>query len=231
VAATTITGVRIEAPDGVATELATFYGEQLGLPVEAADGTVVVRAGTAELTFTAAQDGSEPFYHFAFLVPGDAFERAHAWLGERAELLPAAGGDTVFDFGFWDALGCYVHDPAGNIVELIAHRGIGDGARPAGEILGVSEIGLVTPHPAATVAELERGLGLELWSGEVGDTEGLGFVGSKAHTLIVAGAGRGWLPTGARAAPHPVEVTMEGTADRTAALPEARAIVHTRAPR
>lgn len=28
---------------------------------------------------------------------------------------------TLFDFNNWDALACYCLDPAGNILELIAH--------------------------------------------------------------------------------------------------------------
>lgn len=49
------------------------------------------------------------FYHSAVLVPGDRFDAALTWLRERVDL------------GFWDARACYCHDPAGNIVEPIAH--------------------------------------------------------------------------------------------------------------
>ena len=69
-----------------------------------------------------------PFYHFALLVPGDRFDAALAWARERVELLPdRETGEVVFDFTNWDARAVYFHDPAGNIVELIAHRGIGEG--------------------------------------------------------------------------------------------------------
>ena len=52
-------------------------------------------------------------------------------------------------------------------------------------------------------------LGLELWSG---DAAQLAFVGAKAHTLILAPPGRGWLPTGRPAEPHAATVTVTGGA-------------------
>jgi hypothetical protein len=127
----------------------------------------------------------------------------------------------VFEFENWSARACYFHDPAGNIVELIAHRGIGEtGARgpfAGDELLGLSELGLVG-DPATMAAELERLLGLRLWAGSA-EVEGrLGFVGEQARTLILSPAGRGWLPTGRWAEPHPVEVVLSGPEEREAVL-------------
>ena len=220
-----IARVDLEAPAGTLEALAGFYGGALGLPVQRTGDRLVVQAGAGALRFAPAAGDGRPFYHFALLVPGNRFTAAHTWLGSRAELLPGAGGDTVFDFSFWDAEACYVHDPAGNIVELIAHHGLGEvpasDSFGAAEVAGISEIGLVTPRPREAVAALGE-LGLELWSGGVEETTGLGFVGRKAHTLIVAGAGRGWLPTGRRAEPHPVTVTLTGDDEREAELPGTR---------
>src|SRR5262245_18441524 len=173
---------------------------ELGAPAALLDALAAFYAdfrSPDELVFTAA--GGAPFHHFAFLVPGDGFEAAMAWAGERAELL-----GEPFDFAFWDARACWYHDPAGNIVELIAHREIGGEER----ILGISEIGAVTADPPATVERLHDELGLQPWSG---DASGLGFVGRKAHTLITAGIGRGWLPTGRPAESHPVRMTISVT--------------------
>jgi catechol-2,3-dioxygenase len=209
-----ITRVELETPADALDALAGFYGGTLGLPVGTARGAVTVDVGGAELVLGAAPGERRPFYHFALLVPGDRFDAAHGWIGARAELLPGEHGDTVFAFDFWDALACYFHDPAGNIVELIAHHGTGahggTGPFAAVELAGISEIGIVTSRPAAAAALLERELGLALWSGAVGEAGGLGFVGRKAHTLILAGAGRGWLPTGRTAEPYPVAVTVTG---------------------
>ena len=220
-----IARVELEAPGDSLAALADFYGATLELRTERDDGGgVVVHVGAAELAFAAAPAGARPFYHFALLVPGNRFDAALGWIGARAALLPGAHGEAVFDFDFWDARACYFHDPAGNIVELIAHHGLADGPATApfaaGELAGLSEIGIVTPRPADAVAALERELGLELWSGGVEATDGLGFVGRKARTLIVAGEGRGWLPTGRRAEPHPVAVTLTGGGhEREATLP------------
>lgn len=215
-----ITRADLAAPRDALDTLATFYAESLGLPIATADG-VVVTVGEAELAFV--PDDAGPFHHFAFLVPGDRFAAAHTWLGERVEILPASDGGTVFDFSFWDAEACYFHDPAGNIVELIAHRGLAErgatGGFSAGELAGLSEVGIVVPRPAEAVAALDTELELELWSGEVDEAGGLGFVGRKAHTLVVSGEGRGWLPTGRVAEPHPVAVTFTGPGARAIDLP------------
>jgi catechol 2,3-dioxygenase-like lactoylglutathione lyase family enzyme len=187
--------VTLAAPDG----LADFYRETLGLPV--ANGAV--RIGETTLRFEPAE--GEPFYHYALLVPGDRFDASLAWARERVELL----GD-VFDFDNWDALAVYFHDPAGNIVELIAHHGLEEngraGAFAAEELVGLSELGLVGDR-RAKLADLEE-RGLELWSGTIENPDTLGFVGEKGRTLILAPPGRGWLPTGRPAEPHPVEFVL-----------------------
>ena len=156
----------------------------------------------------------EPFYHFAFLVPGDRFDAAFDWAQQRFEILPRPGsGELVFDFSFWDALACYFRDPAGSIVELIAHRGLEENGRTGAfsgeELLGLSEVGLV--GDIQTMARELEPLGLEVWSGSVDDPEGLAFVGEKARTLILCPVGRGWLPIDRLAEPHPVDVTLSGT--------------------
>ena len=146
--------------------------------------------GTTGVEFVAGENG--PFYHFAFLVPGDRFGAAFDWAGERFELLPRPGtGDLVFDFSFWDALACYFRDPAGSIVELIAHRGLDESGRTGPfsgeELLGLSEVGLVGDIREMAL-ELEE-LDLGVWSGSLDDPDGLAFVGEKARTLILCSAG------------------------------------------
>jgi hypothetical protein len=171
---------------------------------------------TGETTLRFEPGESEPFYHFALLVPGDRFEAAHAWAAERVELL----GD-VFDFEDWDARAVYFHDAAGNIVELIAHRGLEEngrtGAFEAGEIAGFSELGLVG-EKQELLRELES-RGLELWDGDRDDPDRLAFVGEQGRTLILAPPGRGWLPTGRPAEPHPVGYEIDLGEAR---LPEAK---------
>ncbi|HEU5215357.1 MAG TPA: hypothetical protein VFU30_07440 [Gaiellaceae bacterium] len=186
-------------------ELADFYADVLELP-RAGDA---IRIGETTLRF-APQDG-EPFYHFAFLLPGDRFDAALTWAQARVELL----GD-VFDSDAWDSRAVYFHDPAGNIVELIAHHGREENGRRSGgfdaqELVGFSELGIVGDRPEL-LRRLEA-VGLELWDGTVEAESRLAFVGEQGRTLILAPPGRGWMPTGRPAEPYPVELVLE--LDRT----------------
>ena len=117
---------------------------------------------TGDTSLRFAPGEGEPFYHFALLVPGDRFDAAHAWAEERFDL---AGG--VFDFENWDAQAVYFLDPAGNIVELIAHRGLEENGRrgefAAEEIVGFSELGLVAPQ--GPLVRAFSSLGISLWDG------------------------------------------------------------------
>jgi catechol 2,3-dioxygenase-like lactoylglutathione lyase family enzyme len=189
----------VEVTLAAPADLADFYAGTLGLPV--ADHAV--RIGETTLRFEISED--EPFYHFALLVPGDRFDAALAWARERVELL----GD-VFDFDNWDALAVYFHDPAGNIVELIAHHGLEENGREGAfdpkELVGVSELGIVGDKQRELAALETRGL--RLWDGTMEEPDRLAFVGEKGRTLILASPGRGWLPTGRRAEPHPVEFVL-----------------------
>ena len=184
--------------------LAGFYGETLELPLEAE----TIRIGETRLRF-APGDG-EPFYHFALLAPGDRFEAVLAWAKERVELL----GD-VFESDDWHSHAVYFHDPAGNILELIAHSGLEENDRSgefaAEELVGFSELGIVGDRPQL-LGRLESA-GLELWDGTVDGENRLAFVGEQGRTLILASPGRGWVPTGRPAQAHPVELVLE--LDRT----------------
>jgi hypothetical protein len=213
-----IARVELEAPTSALDSLVRFYGGDLGLPCELRRPGVRLGVGGAELLFTAAAGDARPFYHLALLVPGDRFDAAHSWIARHAELLAGEDGRQVLDFADWNAEACYFHDPAANIVELIAHHGVGDrphatGPFRAAELIGISELGVVVANPARAADLLRRDLDLELWSGAVDDSGGLGFVGRKAHTLILTGPGRGWLPTRRLAECHPVGVTITGGSD------------------
>jgi extradiol dioxygenase family protein len=208
--------VRLGASPDRLPALAGFYGERLGLEHDGAAFTV----GETRLEFV---DGAgEPFYHFALLVPGDRFEAALAWARERVELLSWPDSDeVVFDFDFWDAQACYFLDPAGNIVEFVAHRGTAhngqQGHFSGHELVGLSELGLVGDQPTMAAALREQ-LGLEVWDGSLDEPRGLAFVGEKARTLILASPSRGWMPTGRPAERHALEVRLEETAEGDATV-------------
>jgi hypothetical protein len=200
--------VRLQWPAAKAEDLERFYGRQLGLE-RRGKGFVV---GETVLEFVPAP--GEPYYHFALLVPGDRFPEARAWAAVRAELLPhPVNPQTVFRFASWRASSCYLKDPAGNIVELIAHAGVGetgaDGMFRPSELLGISELGIVGDL-IEMAGVLERELDLHVWAGTLSDPDGLAFVGEKARTFILSSPRRCWAPTGRQAEPHPVEAVVSG---------------------
>ncbi len=211
--------VHLGAPARLLTDLARFYGGSLGVTgVEQGGSEVVVPIGETRIVFAASDD--EPFYHFALLAPGDRLEAAHAWARGMLDVLPnAASGEAVFDFEFWNAEAFYFRDPAGNIVEVIAHRSLEASGRTGPfavtELLGLSELGLVG-DAATTESALERELGLAVWDGVVSE---LAFVGQKGRTLILCPVGRPWLPSGRPAETHPVEVVLHEVSGE-ANLPE-----------
>jgi catechol 2,3-dioxygenase-like lactoylglutathione lyase family enzyme len=216
--------VTLAAPASGLASLDGFYRGALALAgADREAGVLELVIGESRLCFVPGPAAA--FYHVALLVPGDRFGPAHAWMAGHAELLPDGSGSTVFEFPGWQAQACYFHDPAGNIIELIAHRGIGEhghtGPFAAGELIGLSEVGLVG-DPAAMAAALERGLGLPLWDGDVTAPPRLGFVGARARTFVLAPVGRGWVPTGRGAEPHPVSAVLGGTRSRAVGLEAGR---------
>jgi hypothetical protein len=212
-----------EAPAELRQDLAGFYGDLLGLEALESDHLLGVNVGGGRLTFRAAA-GSAPFYHFALLVPGNRFREAYTWLSARTPLLPDPGtGETDFDFDNWDAHACYCLDPAGSILELIAHRGLAEttseGPFDGGELAGFSEIGLVGGDKHEIAALLAREFDLQAWDGELDDPRRLAFVGERGRTLILCPAGRGWLPTGRPAEVHGVELVLAGPRDAKITVP------------
>lgn len=199
--------VVLGAPPARLDALGDFY-EGLGFGVEA--DRLVFPAGETTMEFDPARGA--PFYHFAFLLPGDRFDAALEWAAERTDLLPDPDtGEVVFDLTDWEAWGCYFEDPAGNIVELAAHRGIDENGLRApfdvSELVGLSELGLVGDR-RAMAGELAK-VGLGLWQGTLEEPNRLAFVGERGRTFILAPPGRGWVPTGRPAETHPVEVAFD----------------------
>jgi catechol 2,3-dioxygenase-like lactoylglutathione lyase family enzyme len=199
-----------------------FYAQTLELPArpDADRGRAAFDVGETVLEFRAS--ASTAFYHFAFLVPGDRFDAAHRWAASRTTLLPDdETGRDVFDFDSWHALACYFEDPAGNIVELIAHRDLEWSGETGGfhgrELLGASELGLVG-DPVAMARALESETQLHVWDGTLDEPGRLAFVGERGRTLILAPAERGWLPTGRPAEAHHVEVEVAAEVDATVDL-------------
>jgi hypothetical protein len=196
----------VEVTLAAGLDLGDFYGGDLELP---RDGDAIV-VGETRLRFERGE--GEPFYHFAFLVPGDRFDGALAWAEERVEILVDAEGTRIFrTTDAWDSSAVYFHDPAGNILELIAHHGLEEtghsGAFAASELVGFSELGLVGDR-RKLLSRLQAA-GLELFRGTVDEPDRLGFVGELGRTFILSPPRRGWLPLGRPAEPHPAAATLD----------------------
>lgn len=200
--------VTLDAPDAKLADLVGFYATTFGASTGGDQGEVTI--GRTALAFNEA--AGRPFYHFAFLAPGNRFDAAFRWAQTSLDLLPdSETGEVVFEFENWDARAIYFHDPAGNIVEVIAHNGVGEsgasGIFDPRELLGLSEIGLI--GKSDEIAHGLEAIGLQLWDGLLSPGR-LAFFGERTKTLIVAEPGRGWLPTGEPAEVHPAEVTILG---------------------
>ncbi|WP_309716090.1 VOC family protein [Armatimonas sp.] len=180
-----------------------FWTQTMGLEeLSSSPDFVTLAAGETHWTLTQAQT-SPPIAHFAFNVPENLFDEAVAWLRERVPLLASADGtEQLFDFTNWNAHAVYFTDPDGNIAELIARHTLPESRRESFEILGISEIGLVTDDVPSTVAQL--GLPTYRQGGPqfqpVGDEEGL---------LIIVQRNRPWYPDNRHPAqPIPFSVTL-----------------------
>lgn len=165
-----------------------FWTHTMGLEV-LSSGPNCVTLAAGETHWTLTQASTPPaIAHFAFNVPENLFDEAVAWLSARTSLLTnAAGDERLFDFTNWNAHAVYFTDPDGNIAELIARHTLPTSRRASFEILGISEIGLVTDDVPGTATSL--GLPPYRQGGPqfqpVGDEEGL---------LIIVHQGRPWYP-------------------------------------
>src|SRR5437868_2584613 len=90
---------------------------------------------------------------------------------------------------------------------------------PARETGAAAEIGVATADTAATrdVVEEVFGAGV-LWGGS--DASRLSAIGDDHGVVIVAPAGRGWIPVGLLARPLPTTIVAEGPRPAEVMLPE-----------
>ncbi|MFT3882905.1 MAG: hypothetical protein QM703_25025 [Gemmatales bacterium] len=189
-------------------ELKNFYHKKLGLAIstDTNDG-FTLKTGPSTIKFKPALPQTEPFYHFAFNIPENQFADAKAWLSKRVPLLidSSTGKDEVY-FAAWNAHAVYYRDPAGNIGEFIARHTLKNGTTTTfseQSLLCVSEIGLVAGDTKTLSADVAQKLN---WPKSGSD---MAFVGDGMGYLIIAPAGRPWLPDRIqKAAIAPVQVKV-----------------------
>ncbi len=195
-------------------ELREFYSKTIGLPIVADTArSMTIRAGATAIEFVQSDDGSKPFYHFAFNIPENKFALGKEWLKARCPLLRFPDGTDEIFFENWNAHATYFHDPAHNIVEFIARHTLANAAPgPFGldDILCDSEIGLVTRDQEATSKAITNAFGINKYRNSffaTGDEHGL---------FIIPTVGRLWIPGEKQpAAIFPVQATIR-SADKPA---------------
>ena len=188
-----------------------FYHEILGLSIiQADDLSIRISAGRSALQFKNVND-QNPFYHFAFNIPANKFEEAHAWANKRVQLMPITLSTNIADFKNWNAKAFYFFDNNQNIVEFIARFDLdnnSDKAFDGSSIFSISEIGLVVDNAKAYSEKfLEEG-GLNFFSRQppqddfvaIGDDHGL---------FIVVNNKRNWYPTSKPAAKFWTSIKIE----------------------
>lgn len=190
-------------------DLREFYSKTIGLPIVVDSAqSITFRAGASAIEFTQTDDGTKPFYHFAFNIPENKFNLGKEWLKARCPLLRFPDGTDQIFFESWNAHATYFHDPADNIVEFIARHTLENAAPgPFGvdDILCDSEIGLVAHNPEATSKAITAAFGINRYKNSffaTGDEHGL---------FIIPAVGRPWIPEEKQPAMiFPVHVSLRG---------------------
>ena len=189
-----------------------FYRNVLELPVEEEGlGSITFRIGDSLLTFERVPEtGDSPFYHFAINIPPNLFDKAKEWLAQRTPLLNSDDGDDEFQFEAMDARAFYFRDPGHNIGELIAREAVSESSASsfnAGQVLGISEIGLPVQDVPQTAQQLCDTFSLPVY---IPFSEGIGAVGNAEGMLILVSEERPWIPAGTPAEIHPLRVMLRG---------------------
>ena len=203
----------------------TFYRDTMKLPVRRNEqDRVEVRIGQSVLVFSAAQEGQRPFYHFALNISNNKFAEAKRWIASRIGLVVAPDGRDQFHFSSRDADACYFLDPAGNLVEFIAHHRLSNrrnGNFDADDLLDVSEIGVVVSELAKTLDTIKVQVNAQPYAPPFGDE--FAAVGDERGFLIVVKNKRLWYPRRERrASPYTTSIVMPGSTAKQFELADAR---------
>jgi hypothetical protein len=188
-----------------------FYSNILELTIlNKSENIISFSVGHTILSFSYTT-GSTPFYHFAFSIPSNRVEEAHAFINARTDILPFTPGTTIANFSNWNAHAFYFHDTQNNIVEFIAHHDLPNSSHnpfTSSSIIGVCEIGVPVNDVADACKELNEKYNVPYYLKGPHLTE-FAVMGDDYGLFIVTKIGRGWLPTQAPAETHFTELVFE----------------------
>ena len=189
-------------------EIKPFYKDTLGMTiVDESEHSFTIQAGHTRMVFMQNETNEEPFYHFAWMIPSNLFQEAKEWVVSRVPLSRQDGQDQTYSMN-WNAHSLYFEDPAGNILEFIAHHSAHNERQHAfstADILKVCEVGIVCEDVLEKVNKLER-MGIKRW-GEISDT--FAPMGDMNGLFIVVKKERVWFFSEQRAQIHALEVVVQ----------------------
>lgn len=189
-------------------DLKRFYTEVLELKlVESRKRHFTIAAGDSKIRFSRADRDEEPFYHFAFSIPNNQLSQAKKWLESRVDLIHK-DGKTDFRFESWNADAIYFYDPAGNILEFIAHHSLSNASETpfsSKNILSICEIGYPAENVRLFSDCIKEELKVSLWDG---DEQNFAAVGDAEGRFIIVPVDRPWFPVGKKAKEYPVAVKL-----------------------
>ncbi|WP_071459744.1 VOC family protein [Bacillus massilinigeriensis] len=181
-------------------ETVKFYREILLFEVlEEKENKVSFQIGESVLQFIKDEKGNHHYYHFAFNIHSNMFQKAKEWLSDRVKLLIEDGEDEIDFGGKTQANACYFENPSGNIVEFIARWKTSPNSREGdftiNNVLNISEISLSTDH-IKKVADRMASLGIPVRDGgSLHLKDRLNFMGEyeDGSFILLAPIGRRWL--------------------------------------
>ena len=192
-----------------------FYTGTLGFPlIEETATAFTLQIGTSQLRFELDTTEQPKQYHFAFNVPGDAFQLAKNWLQQRVPLLIEDGEDEIF-FENINAHSVYFYDADENVVELIARHDVNPNKAletfTVSDILDIGEMNVTTPDVAGVGASFAE-LGVFHRYHQPINVDFLNFLGAPEDGthLLLGREDRTWLFSPKPAITSPLVLELDG---------------------
>ncbi len=171
---------------------------------------IVLQIGSSQLSFKDGFHNSKPIYHFAFTIAGNHFIEAKNWFRSKVELNKEGNDDEVY-FKFLDAHSFYFHDPAGNVVEIIARNAYRTENEPftINKVITISEINL-TVDDVLTDGEKLLSHGFDFLGEGPLEEDTLNFIGDPKAYFLLGPKGRTWFFSHHVSDTYPVTVELRG---------------------
>ena len=185
-----------------------FYVELLGFEMmNDEESALTLRCGDSLLEF---HTGSAAYYHFAFNISPDLLLHAAHWLEMKGIVLLPYEQNRIVPFPNWEAEAVYFHDPAGNIVELIARHRLPKSGRSTfsiTDVLGISEMGFATYAFEDVFDQLTQEIGIPIFGNS---SEAFAALGDDLGLFIVVdGTSKLWIPSMEPAQPFPFTTEIQ----------------------